>query len=90
MDVSRVLFESPNLGSSSVEHIPKAGFVPVDLSQHPRFEAQCSALLVPAVLPAAHTLQAVRVLWIHPRIFPLPNESEHAQDQVNVVGTSRQ
>lgn len=72
---------------------PKAGFVPVDVSQHPRFEAQCSALLqlfLPAVLPAAHTLQAVDILWIHPRIFPLPNNSEHAKDQVNVVGTSRQ
>lgn len=85
--------ESPSLGSSSAEHSPKAGFVPTDLSQHPRFETQCSALLqllLPAVLPAAHTLQAVDVLWIHPWIFALPNKSEHAKDQVNVVGTSRQ
>lgn len=85
--------ESPNLGSSSAEHNPKASFVPMDLSQHPRFEDLCSALLqllLPAVLPAAHTLQAEDVLWIHPWIFALPNNSEHAKDQVNVVGTSRQ
>lgn len=69
---------------------PKARFVPMNLSQHPRFEARCSAplqLFLPAVLPAAHTLQAVDVLWIHPWIFPLPSKSEHAEDQVNVVGT---
>lgn len=79
--------------STVLKHSPKAGSVPMDLSQHPRFEARCSALLqlfLPAVLPAAHTLQAVDVLWIHPWIFPLPNKSEHAKDQVNVVGTSRQ